>query len=178
MENSTCPDCSNCRRTRLTHDRFKFAGINIEHSLGAFLSEGGKTPTLRAPDANARCTQSQRLEHVSASSRAAIHEYRNSAFHGSDNFCDTINRCTQGLLITPTMVGHDDSIGTMRNCRLRILSRHDAFDEQFPPNKSTQAIDPLERQRRRRESFHLRYVDSRKKWRAEPHVVAVSDMAG
>ncbi len=56
MENSTCPDRSDRRRPRLTHDCFKFAAIDIEHSLGAFLSEGGKTPTLRAPDANARRT--------------------------------------------------------------------------------------------------------------------------
>jgi hypothetical protein len=56
MENSTCPDRCDRGRPRLTHDRFKFPGIDIEHSLGAFLSEGGKTPTLRPPDANARGT--------------------------------------------------------------------------------------------------------------------------
>ena len=56
MENSTCPDRCGRRRTRLTHDRFKFAGVDIEHSLGTFLPESGKTPTLRSPDANARRT--------------------------------------------------------------------------------------------------------------------------
>jgi hypothetical protein len=55
-ENSTCTDRCDRRRPRLTHDRFKFAGIDIEHSLGAFLPKSGKTPTLRSPDANARCT--------------------------------------------------------------------------------------------------------------------------
>ncbi len=155
MENSTRPDRSDRRRTRLTHDRFKFAAIDIEHSLGALLSEGGKTPTLRAPDANARGAQSQRLEYVSASSRAAIHEYRNAAFHGSDNLTDAINCCAQRLLVTPTMVRHDDTIGTMRNRRLRILSSHDALDEQLSPNQSTQAIDPLEGQPRRRQPFYL-----------------------
>jgi ribosomal protein L32 len=155
MENSTRPDRCDRRRTRLTHDRFKFAGIDIEHSLGTFLPESGKTPTLRSPDANARRTQSQRLEHVSASSCASIHEYRNAVFDGSDNFWNTINRCAQGLLVPSTMVGHDDSVGTVRNRRLRILSSHDAFDEQLSANQSTQAIEPLEGQPRRREPFYL-----------------------
>ena len=48
----------------------------------------------------------------------------------------------------------------------------------FPANQSTQAIDPLEGQPRRREPFYLRHIDSRKKWCSEPHVVAVFDMAG
>jgi hypothetical protein len=178
MEDSTCPDRRDRRRPGLAHDRFKFAGINIEYRFGTFLPESGKTPTLRAPDANARRTQSQRLEYVRASSRAPIHEYRNAAFHGSDNLCDTINRCAQGLLVAATMVRHDDCIGTVSDRRLRILSSHDAFDEQLPANQSTQAIEPLECQRRRREAPYVRHVDSRKKWRTEPHVVSVADMTG
>src|ERR1035438_6131345 len=178
MQDSACSDRSKSRRTGLTHDRLQFAGIDIKYSLGSFLSEGGKAPTLRSPDTNASSAQRQCLEHVGASSYAAIHQDGYTAFDGGDNFGYTIDRRTQGFLVTPTMVGHDDPIGTVRDRRLRILCGHDAFDEKLPTNQPAQPIDPLESQSGRRKAFHLRYIDSSKKWCTQPHVVAVSDMAG
>src|ERR1700733_2598666 len=129
MQDSARSDRGKSRRAGLTHDRFQLAGIDIKYSLDSFLSEGGKAPTLRPPNTDASSAQRQCLEHVGASSDAAIHQDGYTAFDGGDNFGNTIDRRALGFLVTTTMVGHDDPIGTMRDRRLRILCSHDAFDE-------------------------------------------------
>ncbi len=178
MQDSACSDRSNSRGTGLTHDRLQLAGIDIKYSLDSCLSEGSKTPTLGSPDTNASSAQRQCLEYVGASSYAAIHQDGYTAFDGGDNFGNTIERRALGFLVTTTMVGHDDPIGTLRDRRLRILCSHDAFDEKLPADEPAQPIDPLKSQSGRREAFYMRYIESSKKWCTQPHVVAVSDMAG
>ena len=79
-------------RAAVAHRQFEFALQDFEHAIDASLAERTESPEEGTSDAHGLGAERQRLEHVGASTDAAIHEHR----HPSADFRDHLGECFDG----------------------------------------------------------------------------------
>src|SRR5215471_11720842 len=111
----------------LSHDQLKLGAQNIQHLLHSRLTERRQAPEVRPPDAHRLCSDSQRLEDVSASSEAAVDQNWYLPLHGVNHFWKAFHRSASTLFSAASMVGHDQSVNSILHAQRSVFASHDAF---------------------------------------------------
>src|SRR5215831_18116705 len=127
-------------RAGLAHHDFRFTSKNGEHCFNAILSECCEAPSIRTSDTYRGCTESQCLEHISASTNAAVQQYGNSSLHCLYNFGKGLNSRAQRLFPAPAMIGDNNPVGSVLDRQLRIFPRDDPLDKKLHFGRIFQAI--------------------------------------
>ena len=171
-------DIGELRRSGLLHDHGQLAMEQVDDRFHAALTEGGKSPGLRTPDADRGGAEGQAFEDVRAATDAAIDEHRDPALHRRHDFRHAVDRRPQGLLVATAVVGDDERVRPVLQREPRVVGGDDALGEQLPPDLLAQPVEPRHRLVRRLQGRDPSHVEPGKQRRLEPHVMGVVLVAG
>ena len=124
-------DSRDSSRPSLSHDGAQLAGENIEYRLDARLAIGRKPPALRTSNANCRCSQGQRLEHVGSPTYATVQQNRSSTANRSDDFRQALDGSPERFFVSSTVIRNDYSIDAVPDAELGQSAHNARFTTAF-----------------------------------------------
>src|SRR5262245_34463596 len=130
-------------RTGLSHDHLKLASHDLEHPLDARLPERRQSPKVRPADANGICAERQRFGDICSPAKPSIDEHGNLSTHAFHDFRQAFDGRAIALFSAPAVIRYDDAVNAMLDCKLSVLARDEALDDQLHRSSVFQTFDDL-----------------------------------